>query len=139
MGTVCARFRRDASVVLRRQGAANYASGPALEEHHRHAAHSRQPAILPQQESIHVFPAEVTARLIAIYEAGELVPACAWCGRVNLDGEWLPIPRVALDAIDAPNTLSHSICPDCLTTTPPGRRSTETPGESGYREDDSGG
>jgi hypothetical protein len=86
-----------------------------------------------------VFPAEVTARLIAIYEAGELVPACAWCRRVNLDGEWFPIPRVALDAIDAPNTLSHSICPECLMTTQPGGSPTETPGESGYREDVSGG
>lgn len=86
-----------------------------------------------------MFPGEVTARLIAIYEAGEMVPTCAWCGRVNLDGEWLPIPRVALDAIDAPNTLSHSICPDCLLATPSASGSAEAPAESGYREDVSGG
>ena len=85
-----------------------------------------------------MFPGEVTARLIAIYEAGEIVPACAWCGRVNLDGMWLPIPRVALDAIDAPNTLSHSICPDCLVAQS-ASGSTETPAESGYREDVPGG
>lgn len=84
-------------------------------------------------------PGEVTVRLIAIYEAGEMVPACAWCGRVSLDGMWLPIPRVALDAIDAPNTLSHSICPDCLVATRSAPGSAETPAESGYREDASGG
>lgn len=85
-----------------------------------------------------MFPGEVTARLIAVYEAGEMVPACAWCGRVSLDGVWLPIPRVALDAIDAPNILSHSICPDCLVAqSAPG--STEAPPESGYREDAPGG
>jgi hypothetical protein len=74
-----------------------------------------------------VFPGEVTARLIAVYEAGEMVPVCAWCGRVKLDDRWLPIPRVALDAIDAPNTLSHSICPECLAAAGPGRDSAEVP------------
>jgi len=27
--------------------------------------------------------------MIEIYEAGDLVTTCAWCGRVEFDGEWL--------------------------------------------------
>jgi hypothetical protein len=38
---------------------------------------------------------------------------CAWCRRIEIGGEWLLAPRAALSAIDAPNTLSHSICPRC--------------------------
>jgi hypothetical protein len=38
---------------------------------------------------------------------------CAWCRRVELEGEWLLAPRAALTAIDALFTLSHSICPIC--------------------------
>jgi hypothetical protein len=38
---------------------------------------------------------------------------CAWCRRVEIDGEWLLAPRAALTAIHARYTLSHSVCPDC--------------------------
>ena len=56
---------------------------------------------------------EVTRRMVAAYEAGELVTTCAWCGRVTFDGEWVRVPHAALLAIDAHTTLSHSICPVC--------------------------
>ena len=56
---------------------------------------------------------EVTRRILATYEAGDLVTMCAWCRRVEIDGEWLLAPRAALTAIDAQFTLSHSICPAC--------------------------
>jgi hypothetical protein len=59
---------------------------------------------------------EVTRRILATYEAGDLVTICAWCRRVEIDGEWLLAPRAALTAIDAPFTLSHSICPACAGT-----------------------
>ena len=58
-------------------------------------------------------PDEVTRHVLARYEAGDLVTACAWCDRVGVDGEWLLVPRSALAAIDHPNTLTHSICPSC--------------------------
>ena len=56
---------------------------------------------------------EVTKRILVAYEAGELITMCAWCERVELDGEWLLAPRAALTAIDAVYTLTHSICPSC--------------------------
>ncbi|HWX09005.1 MAG TPA: hypothetical protein VNY33_03415 [Gaiellaceae bacterium] len=56
---------------------------------------------------------EVFSRIVAAYEAGELVPMCAWCGRVRIEGEWVLPPAAALAAIDERNTLSHSICDDC--------------------------
>jgi hypothetical protein len=56
---------------------------------------------------------DVTRRILATYEAGDLVTMCAWCRRVELDGEWLLAPRAAITAIDAQFTLSHSICPEC--------------------------
>ena len=56
---------------------------------------------------------EVTKRILATYEAGDLITMCAWCRRVEIDGEWLQAPRAALTAIDALYTLSHSICPAC--------------------------
>lgn len=56
---------------------------------------------------------EVFARIVSAYEAGELVPMCAWCGRVRLDGTWVAPPVAALAAIDERNTLSHSICDEC--------------------------
>ncbi|MGZ4308035.1 MAG: hypothetical protein ACXVRZ_02950 [Gaiellaceae bacterium] len=56
---------------------------------------------------------EVTKRIVATYEAGDLITMCAWCRRVELDGEWLLAPRAALTSIDSLYTLSHSICPDC--------------------------
>ena len=56
---------------------------------------------------------EVTRRVLAIYEAGDMVTMCAWCHRVEIDGEWALAPRAALTAIDAEYSLSHSICPAC--------------------------
>jgi hypothetical protein len=56
---------------------------------------------------------EVFSRIVAIYEDGGVVPACAWCGRVRIDDTWVVPPSAALDAIDARNTLSHSMCDDC--------------------------
>ena len=56
---------------------------------------------------------EVTRRIIASYEAGDLITVCAWCERVELDGEWVLAPKEAISAIDSKYTLSHSICPDC--------------------------
>jgi len=56
---------------------------------------------------------DVTRRILATYEAGDLVTVCAWCQRVEIDGEWLLAPRAAITAIDAQFTLSHSICPEC--------------------------
>ncbi len=56
---------------------------------------------------------ETTRRILATYEAGELITMCAWCRRVELDGEWVLAPHVALAAIEAEYTLSHSICPEC--------------------------
>jgi hypothetical protein len=43
---------------------------------------------------------------------------CAWCRRIEIGGEWLLAPRAALSAIDAPNTLSHSICPGARSRRP---------------------
>jgi hypothetical protein len=60
-----------------------------------------------------VVASEVTKRMLATYEAGDLITMCAWCQRVDFDGEWLLAPRAALTAIDSLHTLSHSICPSC--------------------------
>jgi hypothetical protein len=56
---------------------------------------------------------DVFAQIWAVYDAGDLLATCAWCGRVRLDGKWLLPPRAALDAIDGHNVLSHSICNGC--------------------------
>ena len=56
---------------------------------------------------------DVFARIVAIYEAGGVLPICAWCGRVRIDDTWLTPPPAALAAIDARHTLSHSICDAC--------------------------
>jgi len=58
-------------------------------------------------------PGEVQAKITEVYEAGELIPACAWCGRLSIEGEWVVPPPGVLGTIDGPLTLSHSICPDC--------------------------
>ena len=56
---------------------------------------------------------EVTAHLLAISDAGALIPMCAWCERIRIDDEWVKPPRVALAAIDVRNAVSHTICPSC--------------------------
>jgi len=60
-----------------------------------------------------VVASEVTKRILANYEAGDLITICAWCARVEVDGEWVLAPHAALEAIDSRYTLSHSICPAC--------------------------
>lgn len=60
-----------------------------------------------------IAPDEVTRRVLASYEAAELITVCAWCQRVDVDGEWPLAPRTALAAIDQQNSLTHSICPSC--------------------------
>ena len=61
----------------------------------------------------HMNPSQVFARLWAAFDDGEIVTACAWCGRVRLDSDWFPPPPAALAAIDAQLTVSHSICNRC--------------------------
>lgn len=61
---------------------------------------------------------DVTRQILAAYEAGDLITSCAWCGRVDIGGEWLLAPRAALTAIDSRLTLSHSICPSCVAVNP---------------------
>jgi hypothetical protein len=61
---------------------------------------------------------DVTRLILATYEAGNLITMCAWCRRVEIDGEWLLAPRAAITAIDAQYTLSHSICPECAADRP---------------------
>ena len=60
-----------------------------------------------------MFSSDVTAHILAMAEAGTLIRMCAWCERFLIDGEWVQPPRGALAAIDAPNMVSHSICPSC--------------------------
>jgi hypothetical protein len=56
---------------------------------------------------------QVTERILATFSAGDLITMCAWCRRVTFDSRWYAAPAAALGAIDARNTLSHSICPAC--------------------------
>jgi hypothetical protein len=65
------------------------------------------------EEGTRLVADEVARRILATYEAGDLITMCAWCRRVEIDGEWVLAPRAALTAIDAKYTLSHSICPAC--------------------------
>jgi hypothetical protein len=60
-----------------------------------------------------VYDSDVTAHILAMSEAGALIPMCAWCGRIRVDEQWVEPPRVALVAIDVANTVSHTICPSC--------------------------
>ena len=58
---------------------------------------------------------EVTRRVLATYEGGNMITMCgAWCRQVAFNGDWFLAPRAALSAIDSLNTLSHSICPACV-------------------------
>jgi hypothetical protein len=59
---------------------------------------------------------EFLANIWEAYESGALLSACAWCGCVCIDGEWIEPPPGALETLDKPVTLSHSVCPKCLET-----------------------
>jgi hypothetical protein len=53
------------------------------------------------------------SRIWSAFDAGQILPACAWCGRVRIDDTWLvPSPGI-LAAIDERNMFSHSICDGC--------------------------
>ena len=66
---------------------------------------------------------QVFSRVWAAFETGEIVVACAWCGRVRLNGDWFCPPPAAVAAIDARFVFSHSICGGCAETylPPPAR------------------
>jgi hypothetical protein len=70
---------------------------------------------------------DVTRRILAAYEAGQMVHMCAWCHRVEIDDEWLLAPRAALTAIDTRYALSHSICPSCTVVQPQQRAVAQEP------------
>jgi hypothetical protein len=61
---------------------------------------------------------DVFSHIFDIYDSGGVVPICAWCGRVRIEGTWLVPPPAALAAIDDRNTLSHSICAECASGRP---------------------
>lgn len=62
---------------------------------------------------------EVSAHILASYEAGVLMRVCAWCERIAIGEDWVFAPRSTLAAIDAAYTMSHTICPDCLAQATP--------------------
>ena len=39
---------------------------------------------------------------------------CAWCRRIEADGQWLPMEAILLNRKE--KEISHSICPDCVQT-----------------------
>jgi hypothetical protein len=53
------------------------------------------------------------ARVWAAFDAGDILPACAWCGRVRIDEIWLLPSGAALAAIDQRYAFSHSVCDGC--------------------------
>lgn len=59
---------------------------------------------------------EILTKVWEASESGALIPSCAWCGRVRIDGEWVDPPGRSLATIDQPMMLSHSICPTCFET-----------------------
>jgi hypothetical protein len=53
-----------------------------------------------------------------LFDRGELIPQCAWCGQLRIAAIWAPPPQAAMAAIDVRLTMSHSICPDCCARLP---------------------
>jgi hypothetical protein len=82
-----------------------------------HCSHCERDSVVPEGGD-RLGADDVMRRILAMYEAGNLVTVCGWCQRVELDGEWLLAPRAAITAIDAEYTLSHSICPECAAGQP---------------------
>ena len=72
--------------------------------------------LLPGEGAL-VHDGDVKAHMLGMSESGVLIPMCAWCERIELEGEWVEPPRGALDAIDTRNSVSHSICPACAERT----------------------
>lgn len=68
------------------------------------------------------------SRIWSAFDAGEIVPTCAWCGRVRVDGTWLLPPPAALAAVDQRYTFSHSICDACADRARPVDRERVTAG-----------
>jgi hypothetical protein len=61
------------------------------------------------------------SRIWDAFDAGQIIPTCAWCGRVEIDRTWLFPSQAALAAIDERYTLSHSICDHCVAMLKPAR------------------
>ena len=54
-----------------------------------------------------------TRRLIAhMHYLEEFVRACAWCKKLNVRGQWVPMDQFLELKFDTPT--SHGICPTCL-------------------------
>jgi NMD protein affecting ribosome stability and mRNA decay len=62
---------------------------------------------------------EVTRHILASYESGAMMRACAWCNRLAVGEHWVFAPRATLAAIEASYTVSHTICPDCAAAAAP--------------------
>ena len=59
--------------------------------------------------------ADTFSQIWTAFEAGHVLPACAWCGQIRIDEARLTPPPAALAAIDPRYTFSHSICERCAT------------------------
>ena len=54
----------------------------------------------------------LTRRLVArLHYLEEFVRLCAWCRKLHLDGEWVPLEEFVQRRFDA--QTSHGICPSC--------------------------
>ena len=58
---------------------------------------------------------EFVSVVLAAYETGNLIPVCAWCGRLLIAEEWVRPPLGGLSTVDEAEVLTHSICPTCAT------------------------
>ena len=56
---------------------------------------------------------EVFSRIRTVFDDGQLLTACASCGRVRVDDAWFSLPRAVRAAIDERHAFSHSICETC--------------------------
>ena len=58
---------------------------------------------------------EFVSVVLAAYESGNLIPVCAWCGRLLIEDDWIRPPPGVLSTVDEAEALTHSICPTCAT------------------------
>ena len=56
---------------------------------------------------------ELLTKLWTVFEGGGLITVCAWCGSLEIDGQWIGADPGLLSTIDQPMTISHSVCPSC--------------------------